>query len=217
MQERRKPMSWLSSGGAEGEKKFLVDLQSNTFISDKAHQEIIDRAGLNPSGYDNYLKGWVKPDGTIKIWVETIEDIVFRYWDQLKLGMRVLMGENLIHRQNKIFAIVNRVERFAGMVKDLLTSGSKDAYFDKKLGHAIQFYGHVGLTQGSEVMLLANYRVKPNHYIYAGTRGNIVYTARSNAKRVRVVWQQSASGYKKPRGRVTLLTDLRIVVPVKLK
>jgi hypothetical protein len=75
----------------------------------------------------------------------------------------------------------------------------------------------VGLTQGSEVMLLANYRVKPNHYIYAGTRGNIVHTARSNAKRVRVVWKQSASGYKKPRGRVSLLTDLRIVAPVKLK
>ncbi len=152
-------MSWTSGGDRIKEVKFLVDLAQHTYISEKSHQEIIGRAGLNPSGFDNYLKGWVKSDGTIKIWVESIEDIVFRYWDQIKLGFRLLIKENLTRKKSKLYAIVNRVERYAGIIQDFMVTRSKQSYFNKKIGYAVHYYGQPKVVKGRPVIMLANYKL----------------------------------------------------------
>lgn len=203
-------MTW-TGGDRIKEMKFLVDLQQHTYISDKSHQEIIDRAKLSPAGYDNYLKGWVKNDGTIKVWVETIEDIVFRYWDQLKIAFRTLLQERLTKREAKTFAIVNRVERFAGVVDNFLGGRSKNVYFENQLGYTVQFYGQMRVKPGSSVIMLVNYRLERNRYLTAGTRGKVLAEAGSRAKRLRVRWQTSHNGYQKPRGSVILLTDRRLL------
>jgi len=203
-------MSW-SGGDKTKEIKFLVDLQNHTYISEKSHQEIIDCAGLNPAGYDNYLKGWVKNDGTIKLWVETIEDIVFRYWDQIKLGFRLLLKERLTKKQAKTYAIVNRIERYAGIVQNFVETRNKTDYFEEQLGYAVQFYGQPKVPKGSTVMLLVNYKVDKNRYIFAGTRGKVLAAAGSQAKKLRVKWNKSHSGIMKSRGGIVLLTDRRIL------
>jgi len=206
-------MGWIDSergGDAVREKKFLVDLEQHTYISEKSHQEIIDLAGLNPAGYDNYLKGWVKTDGTIKIWVETIEDLAFRYWDQIKLCFRLLVKQQLTAQEKKTFAIVNRTERFAGMVRDFM--GAKQlAYFEEKLGYAVHFSGQPKVAKGSRVVMLVNYKVDPGHYIFAGTHGTVLAPATAAAKRLRVKWQVAKNGLMKPKGSLELLTDRRIL------
>lgn len=204
-------MSWTTGGDRIKEVKFLVDLAKHTYISEKSHQEIIDRAGLNPAGFDNYLKGWVRSDGTIKIWVESIEDIVFRYWDQIKLGFRLLIKENLTWKKSKLYAIVNRVERYAGIIRDFMITRSKQAYFDKKIGYAVHFYGQPKVAKGRPVILLVNYKLGANHYVFAGTKGKILVPASGRAKRIRVKWLSSSSGYMKTRSGVELLTDRRLL------
>ncbi len=203
-------MSW-TGGDKIKEMKFLVDLQNHTYISEKSHQEIIDLARLAPAGYDNYLKGWVKADGTIKVWVESIEDIVFRYWDQIKLGFSLLVKEKITKKQAKTYAIVNRIERYAGVVNNFLATRSKNKYFEDQLGYAIQFYGQPKIAKNSSVMLLVNYKADKNRYIFAGTRGKVVATAGSQAKKLRVKWSVSHSGIMKKRGGIELLTDRRIL------
>ncbi|MCK5218121.1 hypothetical protein KAR10_01285 [bacterium] len=204
-------MSWTTEGGRIKEVKFLVDLAKHTYISEKSHQEIIDRAGLNPAGFDNYLKGWVKSDGTIKIWVENIEDIVFRYWDQIKLGFNLLIKEKLTRKKSRLYAIVNRVERYAGVIQDFMLNRSKQSYFDKKIGFAVHFYGQPKVTKGRPVIMLVNYKLTGNHYIFAGTKGRVLVSAASQAKRIRVKWLGSSTGYMKTRGGVELLTDRRLL------
>jgi len=204
-------MSWTTGGDRIKEVKFLVDLAKHTYISEKSHQEIIDRAGLNPAGFDNYLKGWVRSDGTIKIWVESIEDIVFRYWDQITLGFRLLIKENLTRKKSKLYAIVNRVERYAGIIQDFMITRSKQAYFDKKIGYAVHFYGQPKVAKGRPVILLVNYKLGANHYVFAGTKGKVLVPASGRAKRIRVKWLSSSSGYMKTRSGVELLTDRRLL------
>lgn len=203
-------MSWMG-GDKIKEKKFLVDLEKHTYISEKSHQEIIDMAGLKPSGYDNYLKGWIKSDGTIKVWVESLEDIVFRYWDQLKLAFKILIKQELTKKNAKTFAIVNRIERFAGTVKDFLEQKNKGAFYEQKVGYAVQFYGQPVMEKNSNVLMLVNYKITPDHYILAGTKGKIVNRANSSAKKVRVKWKSSVSGYMKNRGSVEMLLDRRLL------
>ncbi len=207
-------MPWSENGAFSRDKKFLVDLEKHTYISDKSHQEIIDRAGLHPGGYDNYLKGWVKQDGTIKLWVENIEDVVFRYWDQIKLAFRLMLKEQLTSRQAKTFAIVNRIERFAGKVHDFLATRSKNEYFENQLGYAVHFYGQPKIPKGSPVMLLVNYKLPRNRYLLAGTRGRLLAAAGSRARHLRVKWQKTRDGYMRSRGGVVLLTDRRLLTSV---
>lgn len=201
-------MTW-SGGDKIREMKFLVDLQNHTYISEKSHLEIIDQAKLSPAGYDNYLKGWVKNDGTIKLWVETIEDLVFRYWDQIKLGFHLLIKEKLTKREAKTYAIVNRIERFAGNVRHFLELGNRNKYLENQLGYAIQFYGQPKVAKNSKVILLVNYKVDKNRFLLAGTRGSVLSGAGSLAKKLRVRWQASRSGLLKPRGPIVLLMDRR--------
>ncbi|MBN1596089.1 hypothetical protein JW933_09210 [candidate division FCPU426 bacterium] len=203
-------MSW-SGGDKTKEMKFLVDLQHHTYISEKSHQEIIDLAGLNPGGYDNYLKGWVKSDGTIKLWVETIEDIVFRYWDQIKLGFKTLIKEKMTKKQSKTYAIVNRIERYAGVVQNFVSTRNKVDYFEDQLGYAIQFYGQPKVHKHSTVMMLVNYKVNGNRYIFAGTRGKVMVPASGQAKKIRIKWSASHNGLMKPKGAIALLTDRRLL------
>lgn len=203
-------MSWMG-GDKIKEKKFLVDLERHTYISEKSHQEIIDMAGLKPSGYDNYLKGWIKSDGTIKVWVESLEDIVFRYWDQLKLAFKILIKEDLTKKNAKTFAIVNRIERFAGVVKDFLEHKNKDAFYEQKIGYAVQFYGQPVMEKNSNVLMLVNYKITPDHYILAGTKGKIVNRSSGSAKKVRVKWKTSVNGYMKNKGSVEMLLDRRLL------
>jgi hypothetical protein len=207
-------MGWIEGergGDTVKEKKFLVDLEKHTYISEKSHQEIIDFAGLNPGGYDNYLKGWVKSDGTIKIWVETIEDMAFRYWDQIKLCFKILVKQNLTRQEAKTFAIVNRTERFAGVVKDFLLTANKHTFFEDQLGYAVHFYGQPKVAKGSKVVMLVNYKVDAQHFVFAGTHGVVLAPAGAAAKRLRIRWQNSKSGIMKPKGSVELLTDRRII------
>jgi hypothetical protein len=207
-------MSWLTDGNKPTEVKFLVDLQKHTYISEKSHQEIIDQAGLNPAGYDNYLKGWVKSDGTIKLWVETIEDVALRYFDQIKLAFRILIKENLTKTSAKTYAIVNRIDRFAGAVRDFLNTSKREQYFDKKLGLAVHFYGKTSVAKGQPVVLLVNYKMTGNRYLLAGTRGQVMTGGSSAAKRLRIKWVRSVSGLMKPMSGVTLLTDRRFISQV---
>lgn len=204
-------MAWSESGARPKEIKFLVDLEKHTYISDRSHQEIIDQAGLNPAGYDNYLKGWVKRDGTIKLWVETIEDVAFRYWDQIKLGFKQLVREKLTEEGAKAFAIVNRVERFAGRVSDFLKLQSKGQYFEDKLGYVVHFSGQPKVEKGSEVLLLVNLKIAEQRYVLAGTRGRVTATAGSRNKRLRVRWKATTSGYMKPMAGTEMLVDRRLV------
>ena len=203
-------MAWTTGK----DKKFLVDLQKHTYISDKSHQEIIDLAGLHPGGYDNYLKGWIKRDGTLKIWVETIEDVVFRYWDQMKLAVRQLIREQLTEERAKTYALVNRIERFAGRVRDFVLIKNREQYFETQLGYTVHFYGLPAVTAGSRVMMQANLRVDGNRYLMAGTRGRVVRGGGARAKRLRVKWQGTHSGLMKPRAGVELLTDRRLLTLV---
>lgn len=204
-------MPWASGQERPKEMKFLVDLEKHTYISEKAHQEIIDHAGLNPAGYDNYLKGWVRREGTIKLWVENIEDVVFRYWDQIKLAFRALVKENLTRPEAKTYAVVNRVERFAGVVNEFLANKSKNQYFENQLGYVVHFFGQARVPKGREVMLLVNYKLDGGRYLLAGTRGKLVVPASSAAKRLKVRWGNTVNAYHKARGSVELLTDRRIL------
>lgn len=204
-------MTWASGQERPREMKFLVDLEKHTYISEKAHQEIIDHAGLNPAGYDNYLKGWVKREGTIKLWVENIEDVVFRYWDQIKLAFRALLKEKLTQPQARAYAIVNRVERFAGVVQEFLTRKNKNTYFENQLGYVVHFFGEGKMPKGREVLMLVNYKLNGQRYLLAGTRGKLMTPAAANAKRIRVRWSNTYNGYHKARGSVELLTDRRLL------
>jgi hypothetical protein len=207
-------MAWSESGAKPREIKFLVDLEKHTYISDKSHQEIIDLAHLNPAGYDNYLKGWVKRDGTIKLWVETIEDLAFRYWDQIKLALKQLIKEDLTSQQAKTFAIVNRVERFAGVVRDFLALASKNRYFEDKLGYVVHFSGQPKLAKGSEVLLLVNLKVADNRYVLTGARGKVLVSAGSQAKRLRIKWKSTTNGIMRPQSGLEMLVDRRLVAQV---
>jgi hypothetical protein len=207
-------MALSSSGSRPIEIKFLVDLEKHTYISDKAHQEIIDRAGLSPSGYDNYLKGWVKKDGTIKIWVETIEDLAFRYWDQIKLAFATLLKERVVSENSKTYAVVNRVERFAGKVEDFLDISNKMQYFEKQLGYAVHLYGQPKIAKGSEVLMLVNLKLDRQRYVLAGTRGTVLASAGPAAQRLRIKWKSSVSGLMKAGRGVELLTDRRLLTLV---
>jgi hypothetical protein len=183
-------MALSSSGSRPSEIKFLVDLEKHTYISDKAHQEIIDHAGLNPAGYDNYLKGWVKRDGTIKIWVETMEDLAFRYWEQIKMAFGLLLKEDVVSQASRTYAVVNRVERFAGKVEDFLACSSRNQYFENQLGYAIHLYGQPKIDKGTDVLLLVNYKCKEGQYLLAGTRGKTLAAAGGQAKRVDAAEQE---------------------------
>lgn len=204
-------MAWSESGAKPKEIKFLVDLQRHTYISDRSHQEIIDHAGLDPAGYDNYLKGLVRADGTIKLWVETVEDVVFRYWDQIKLAFRTLVDRRMTAETARIYAIVNRVERFAGTVKDFLRTRTQRAFFEDKLGYVVHFAGQPTVAKGTEVMLLVNWRVAPDRYLLAGTRGRVLASAGVRARSLRIHWRSSASGVHRRLGGVERLTDRRLV------
>ncbi len=207
-------MPWSDRGERPREIKFLVDLERHTYISDKSHQEIIDQAGLPPTGYDNYLKGWVRRDGTIKLWVETIEDVVFRYWDQIKLAFSHLVKEKITAYEAKTYALVNRVERYAGLVRDFLASRSQKQYFENQLGYVVHFYGQPKIARGAEVMLLVNFKLPGNQYILAGTRGKVLVPAGRLAKGLRVRWSRTVNGYHKARGRRDLLVDRRLLTLV---
>jgi hypothetical protein len=203
-------MALSSSGSRPSEIKFLVDLEKHTYISDKAHQEIIDHAGLNPAGYDNYLKGWVKRDGTIKIWVETMEDLAFRYWEQIKMAFGLLLKEDVVSQASRTYAVVNRVERFAGKVEDFLACSSRNQYFENQLGYAIHLYGQPKIDKGTDVLLLVNYKCKEGQYLLAGTRGKTLAAAGGQAKRLRIKWQRSVNGLMRPSKSVEMLTDRRL-------
>jgi hypothetical protein len=207
-------MAWSKGGERPQEIKFLVDLERHTYISDKSHQEMINQAGLNPAGYDNFLKGWVRRDGTIKLWVETIEDVVFRYWDQIKLAFGHLMKEKITTYDARTYAIVNRVERFAGKVQDFMRTRSKNTFFENQLGYVVHFYGQPKVASGSEVMLLVNYKLAANRYLVAGTRGRIVTASGRQAKRLRVRWSGTINGYHKARGGTEILIDRRLLTLV---
>ena len=75
------------------------------------------------------------------IWVENIEDLVFRYWDQIKLGFKLLIKEKITNKNAKTYAIVNRIERFAGLVQNFIEVKNKTNYFEDQLGYTVQFYG----------------------------------------------------------------------------
>lgn len=204
-------MSLFGGNDKIKEKKFLVDLERHTYISEKSHQEIIDLAGLKPSGYDNYLKGWVKADGTIKVWVESLEDIVFRYWSQMKIAFRLLLKEDLTKNNAKTYAIVNRIERFAGVVKDFMHQKNKQQFYEDKIGYAIQHYGQPAMEKNTNVMLLVNYKINADRYILAGTKGKIVSKATGSSKKIRIKWKNSVSGYMKTRAGLEMLTDRRLI------
>jgi hypothetical protein len=89
---------------ASKEPKFLVDLRNRVFLSAKPHQDIIDENGLDPSGYDNYFKGWVT-NLTAKFWVDQFEDLVFRYWEQARLAFKALVDGDWLARTSKTYAI----------------------------------------------------------------------------------------------------------------
>ena len=202
-------MIWGESD--KGEIKFLVDLSNHTYISEKSHQEIIDQVGLNPSGFDNYLRGWVKPDGKIKIWVENAEDIVFRYWDQIKQGFKSLVKEKLVDNAFKIYAIVNRLERYTGKVKDYLASKSKEKFLEDKLGYVTYLHGQPKIVKGQTVIMLVNYRFETNKYVLAGTKGKIISPNGSEAKRLKVKWQYTRDGYMKKKSSAELAIDRRLL------
>jgi hypothetical protein len=104
--------------------KFLVDLKNRVFVSEKPHQDIIDENGLDPAGYDNYFKGWVY-DKDAKVWVEQVNDLVFRYWDQAKVGFKRLVEEGLLSPSSRTIAVVDRREEKAGTVATSWGSASR--------------------------------------------------------------------------------------------
>lgn len=156
----------------------------------------------------------MKRDGTIKIWVETIEDLAFRYWDQIKLAFSLLLKEKVTRKDAKTFAVVNRVDRFAGLVQDFLATSSRNQYFENQLGYAVHFYGQPKVNQGSEVLMLVNYKLENQRYLLAGTRGKVVQAAGPQARRLRVKWRATMNGTMKSMRGVELLTDRRLLTLV---
>jgi len=195
------------------EPKFLVDLKNRVFLSAKPHQDIIDENGLDPSGYDNYFKGWVI-DAKGKFWVDQIEDLVFRYWDQARLAFRALVDGEWLTRSSKLYAIVNGSDQSAGTVADIL-GGAAGPFADRHIGKAMSVnLGSAALKAGTAFKITSTLRIAPNRYIGKNTIGHLVRDVRSpRPKTLPIRWEKTVDGYKKKIAGTVESVDVRILLP----
>jgi hypothetical protein len=192
--------------------KFLVDLKQRVFLSDKPHQDIIDEHGLDPAGYDNYFKGWVNGHDA-KVWVEQVEDLAFRYWDQARTGFRKLVSEKILTPRSRTIAVVNNSDRTAGTVADFLGL-SNAAYADAKLGRPAYADLLPGLKAGAKFRLLSTVRIGTDRYLPRGVEGRLLKDVKGHPPRLEVRWAKSVSGTNRPKAAVSQAMDVRVLLPI---
>jgi len=193
--------------------KFLVDLKQRVYLSEKPHQDIIDEYGLDPAAYDNYFKGWVNtPDA--KVWVEQIEDLAFRYWDQAKVGFRKLVAEGLLTPRSKTYAVVNNSDKLAGTVADFLGK-TVSTFADNRLGRPAYADILPGLKAGARFRLLSTVRVGKDRYLPRGVEGRLLRNVQGHPPRLAIRWAQSVSGSHRVKAALTENVDLRVLLPIR--
>ena len=192
--------------------KFLVDLKNRVYLSDKPHQDIIDENGLDPAGYDNYFKGWVY-ESDAKVWVEQIEDLVYRYWDQAKVGFKKLVDETILTPASRAIAVVDRHDRPAGTVGDFLGL-SHGAFADNRLGHAAFSDIRPGYKAGARFRLTATVRIGPDRYLLRGVEGKLLKDIHGHPPQAIVRWARTASGALRPKSAISHPVDMRILLPI---
>jgi len=196
------------------EPKFLVDIRNRVYLSAKPHQDIIDENGLDPAGYDNYFKGWVT-NGQAKFWVDQLEDLVFRYWDQARLAFKALVDGEWLTRQSKTYAIEHGSDKFAGVVSDYLSASTYGSFADKHIGKAMSVVlGKESLKAGTTFKLVSTLRISSNRYIPKGATGILVRDVRgAKPKKLALRWDKTVSGFKKPMAGTLQPVDVRILLP----
>ncbi len=192
--------------------KFLVDLKNRVFVSEKPHQDIIDDNGLDPSGYDNYFKGWVFGSDA-KVWVEQMEDLAFRYWDQARVGFRKLVSDKLLTPKSRTFAIVNHSDCLAGTVADFLGL-SQTAFTDARIGKEVMLDIFPKLTAGSKFRLRSTLRIGANRYLPRNVVGTLLRPVKGHPPKLSIRWAQSVSGTHHRMAAVTQAVDVRILLPI---
>jgi hypothetical protein len=197
---------------ANKEPKFLVDLKNRVFLSAKPHQDIIDENDLDPAGYDNYFKGWVT-DAKAKFWVDHLEDLVFRYWDQARMAFRALVDGEWLTRTSKLYAIVNGRDEAAGVVADVLGGGAS-AFADSLIGTAknLDLKGH--LKAGQLFRIRTTLRIGPNRFLWKDTPGRLVRDVRNaHPRTLPIRWERTVDGFKKKAAGTVQSVDVRILLP----
>ncbi len=194
------------------EPKFLVDLKNRVFLSAKPHQDIIDENGLDPAGYDNYFKGWVT-DLKAKFWVDHMEDLVFRYWDQARMAFRALVDGEWLTKASKLYAIVNGRDENAGTVADIL-GGALGPFADKHIGTAKNLDLKGYLKAGQLFRIRTTLRIASNRYIWKDTQGRLVRDVRNaHPKTLPIRWEKTVDGLKKKGSGTVQSVDVRILLP----
>jgi hypothetical protein len=192
--------------------KFLVDLKNRVFVSDKPHQDIIDEQGLDPAGYDNYFKGWIY-ERDAKIWVEQVQDLVFRYWDQAKVGFKHLVDEKLLSSSSRTIAVVDRHDQPAGTVADFLGL-SHDVFADKRLGKLTYGDIHPNYKAGARFKLNTMVRIGRDRYLPKNVEGRLLKDVHGHPPVIWVRWSRSVSGTLKPKAAVSYQVDPRVLLPL---
>lgn len=192
--------------------KFLVDLKNRVFVSEKPHQDIIDEQGLDPAGYDNYFKGWIF-DTDAKVWVEQIQDLVFRYWDQAKVGFQYLVDQKLLSPSSRTIAVVDRRDEPAGMVADFLGL-NHETFANKRLGKVAAMNLRPYSKAGTRFRLLTNVRIGHDRYLPKDTEGRLLKDVYGRPPVLWIRWSHSMSGTHKPKSAVSYQVDPRVLLPL---
>jgi hypothetical protein len=209
---RRGPVRYNNLMSPFKQPKFLVDLKNRVFVSEKPHQDIIDDNGLDPSAYDNYFKGWVYgPDA--KVWVEQMEDLAFRYWDQARVGFKKLVAEDILTPRSKTYAIVNHADRLAGTVADFIGL-SQTAFTDARIGKEVMLDILPKLSVGAKFRLRSTMRISANRYLQRNVVGKLVKPVKGHPPKLSIRWDHSMSGAHRRMGAVTQAVDVRILLPI---
>lgn len=192
--------------------KFLVDLKNRVFLSEKPHQDIIDDNGLDPAGYDNYFKGWVY-EKDAKVWVEQVEDLVFRYWDQAKVGFAKLVEQGLLSPSSKTIAVVDRRDTPAGKVADFLGM-NQGAFADARLGRMAYADLKPNFKAGMRFRLNATVRVARDRYLPRGVEGKLLKDLHGHPPVIWIRWARTQSSAHKPKAALSYSVDPRILLPL---
>jgi hypothetical protein len=194
--------------------KFLVDLKNRVFVSEKPHQEIIDDNGLDPAGYDNYFKGWVNGSDA-KVWVEQVEDVVFRYWDQARVGFKELVSEKLLTPRSRTYAVVNNSDKPIGTVADFLGGKTLSAFANNQIGVSTAAFLPGKIKAGSLFRLRSTLRIGPNRYLPRDTVGKLLKDVKGQPPKYLLRWARSISGNHRPMAAISYAVDARILLHVR--
>jgi hypothetical protein len=196
------------------EQKFLVDLQDHIYISSKAHQIIIDEHHLDPAGYDNYAKGWITAEPKIKVWVEQFEDLVFRYWDQLRVAFRHLLRKKLVTSNCKLYAIVNHTDCLAGTIHNFLHPKDSASWIARYGTKSLALnLSQAPFPKDTSFKTLFTIRLKKNLYLSKNTTGKLLISTPRFHRKLKIRFEKSMTGLYQKKPAVIATLDRRVLLP----